>query len=52
MGEITINCSRKLLICFCAFIYTFNNRVSALIRGYLAGIEDVINEDINENIFI
>ena len=41
-----------LLICFCAFIYTFNNRVSALIRGYLAGIEDIINKDIDENIFI
>lgn len=41
-----------LIICFCVFIYTFNNRVSALIRGYLADIEDVINEDINENIFI
>lgn len=41
-----------LLIMLCLFVYTFNNRVSAITRGYLAGLEDSINEDLGENIYI
>lgn len=33
-------------------IYCFNNRVSAILRGCLAGVEDILAELIGKNIFI
>ncbi len=33
-------------------IYTYHNRISAILRGYLAGIEDVLAQKIGKNIFI
>ena len=33
-------------------LYTYHNRVSAILRGYLAGIEDILATKIEKNIFI
>lgn len=41
-----------LILLFAMFLAAFNNKYSALIRGYLAGLEEHINEEIGEEVFI
>lgn len=33
-------------------IYIYHNRISAILRGYLAGVEDILSKKIGKNIFI
>lgn len=37
---------------FVIYLITFNNKYSAIIRGYLAGLEESINNDLKESIFL
>lgn len=41
-----------LILLLAMFLAAFNNKYSALMRGYLAGLEEHINEEIGEEIFI
>lgn len=50
-----INCIciiMPLILLFATFSGAFNNKYSALIRGYLAGLEESINADLKEEVFI
>lgn len=41
-----------LVMIFALFVVTFNNKTSAFLRGYLSGIEDEINVNIEEELFL
>lgn len=41
-----------LILLYAVFSGAFNNKYSALVRGYLAGLEESINKELGEEIFI
>lgn len=41
-----------IIMLFGIFMISFNNRTSAILRGYLSGIEDELNLDMGEELFL
>lgn len=41
-----------IIMIFGIFMISFNNRTSAILRGYLSGIEDELNLDMGEELFL
>ncbi len=47
-----INIAVPMFILLSFYFAAFNNKISAYIRGYLSGLEENINSDISEDIFL